>query len=297
MMRRYSYLSNSSRGKLSPNHDVQSSAAPEQVAEFLQPLSGSRIVARFDGPTSKLVEQLAARCAAPVDVLADSVGDWAIDCLWRRGHPVAGSLQSLKDIGLPSLADLIEKQFRLDDLQYIRLFTTQSCGFVRPHRDWQPEAPKFSRYHMPVITHQGCANSEGSTLYRMAPGEIWYLDGSKPHSGICTARSKRVHVVLDFDPQSNILAPLRQPRPEDHRQALSKREGRLGLEQLAAIQQLSELITSRNLLHVLDTLGALHFDYEASSDAVYEWLDDIAVAANDRKVCSRAAALRRSYLG
>lgn len=258
---------------------------------------GSRIVGRLAFDEAAVAREVAARASCPVAVMSDSVGDWGIDCLWRCDKATAPPCETLRALRLPQLAGLVDRGFKLERLRYVRLFTTQGFGFVRPHRDWATSEPVFTRYHVPLATSDACLNSEGSRIYHMSVGDIWYLDGNRPHSAICLGPDRRIHLVVDFDPLPTPDVALRDPCPGGHGSAIAKARGELSPRQRNAIRALSSIASSRNQVQIADALGALHFEYEVACEAVYDWLDTIAARSGDEAARSRASELRAAYLG
>lgn len=258
---------------------------------------GSRIVGSLAFDEAVVAGEVAARASRLVAVMADSVGDWGIDCLWRHDKVAAPPAETLRALRLPRLAALIDAGFSLDRLRYVRLFMTQGFGFVRPHRDWPTSEPVFTRYHVPLVTAAACLNSEGSRIYHMSVGEIWYLNGNLPHSGICLGPDRRIHLVLDFDPLPTPDAALRNPCPGGHGSPIAKAAGALSPRQRRAIHALSAIASGRNQVQIADALGTLHFEYDVACEVVYDWLDAIAARSGDAVACSRASELRKAYLG
>lgn len=266
-------------------------------AEPFRCASGAHIVGRVSLKGIAIRAEVTTLLSRPLAVMADSVGEWGIDCLWRHDRPEASPRSTLRAMGLPRLAELVDRAFKLERVRYIRLFITQGHGFVRPHRDWTGSEPVFTRYHVPLITSDASLNSESSRIYRMDAGEIWYLDGSKPHSAISRGPDRRVHLVLDFDPLPTPDAAIRHPISNGGGPDIYKAKGELSTVQKAAIHALWALASGRNQVQIADALGALHFEYESSCEDVYDWLDTIASKSKDAAAVLRAGQLRSAYLG
>ena len=99
----------------------------------------------------------------------------------------------------PHLMERVAATFRMEHVKVVQLFAASNGGFVRPHVDWKPDAPLYTRLHVPLRTNPYALSSEEDVVFQMGYGEIWFLDASRPHSGGCFAGETRLHLIVDLD--------------------------------------------------------------------------------------------------
>lgn len=62
--------------------------------------------------------------------------------------------------------------------------------------------------HIPIVTHPDVWLMSKGKRYHMAPGELWYLDNSFPHSVYNESTIYRAHILIDCCPMNNYLLSL-----------------------------------------------------------------------------------------
>lgn len=224
----------------------------------------------------------------------DGVGDWMLRTLWGNEDPDGDGPEVRRRLGY--LDRTLNETFAMEHANVVRVFAARGNGFIRPHRDAPQSQPAFTRLHLPLRTHARCFNSEDDVVYHMEVGEVWYLDGSRPHSGGCFSERMRVHLVIDFPPE---LAPhelFRDParyRPEPpsaiERAPLLPRH-------LAALRGLARIADVINVMAIVDVLATVHFEKQADCAAVYDWLRDIAAETADSELVREAERITSTYL-
>jgi L-proline cis-4-hydroxylase len=227
-----------------------------------------------------------------------AVGSWGKCILLEREAPGAPLAVTAHGAALPYVVERIERAFRTELLRFAQIFVAREGGYVRPHRDWDGEAPMFARVHVPLQTDDGSLHAEDDLAYHMRRGEIWFVDASRAHSAGCfSATTPRVHLVLDFVPGVALGETLREGGYEP----LADRDPRavrapFTAAQLAAVHGLARIATERTFSRIADLLGTLHFAYDVDCAALYDWLDEIARRADDGALAERAREMRRTYL-
>lgn len=237
---------------------------------------------------------------------AYSIGDWDTATLWNEPDPSAdGSVREHHEEAVPTkwgnpmlhTNKLIRESFQLPALRAVRAFRARAGAIIIPHRDYLEHPTGFTRIHLPVLTASSARNSEDDSVYHMSRGEIWFLDGRVVHSGGVLGPVDRIHLVLDFDstlegaPSETVtaeLAPLppfspvaRQALPDDFLDGFLRTAPCLRLAMWPALVEL---------------LARVHLIYQASADALYEWLETIAAASKRAELTAEADRMRRYFL-
>jgi L-proline cis-4-hydroxylase len=247
---------------------------------------------------AKLLSEIETLLALGTHPCADGVGEWAFSHLWYGDAARERDTSSDVRRSLPYIDRRIEETFRTDRVTMVRVFAATRGGYVRPHRDWTGSTPAFTRFHVPLQTGDACFNSEDDIVYHMDTGEIWFLDGGRPHSGVCFSDTPRLHLVVDFEPGIPLGDLFRDPsayrKPPPFRPV--ERPPLTELD-LTAIFDLAHIVTTANFELVADLLGTIHFEKHVSCAAMYDWLIEIARRSGDRELADRSAELKRSYIG
>jgi hypothetical protein len=228
----------------------------------------------------------------------DAVGPWIHRSLWAGDHPKAEPIKDEVREQFPYLDQVTSDNFRTEQILSVRIFCASRGGYIRPHRDWTGSERAFTRLHIPLQTNGEALNSEDDSVYHMGVGEVWYLDGSRPHCGGCFHESPRIHLILDFAPDIPLTELFRDsacisaaPQPKTvNRDPLTSR-------QLEAIHGLAGIVTEKNLSPTLNLLSLVHFDRQVTSASAYDWLITIAGQSPDPALLSRAKQLKSAYLG
>jgi hypothetical protein len=246
---------------------------------------------------SRLARDVEAILALELHPCDDAVGDWRLRTLWKSYAADADPVDAQTRRSLPHVDELIVRTFRTEHVTLVRVFTASRGGFIRPHRDWTGAARAFTRFHLPLQTNDHAFNSEDDVVFHMRAGEIWFLDGARPHSGGCFAPTPRVHLVVDFDPNVPLDALFNAGVTRDERAPTSIERPPLKDEELCAFRDLAAIATDANLDAIANLLGALHFERRTSCAGMYDQLLEIAHATGSAAVAERAQRLRNAYVG
>ncbi len=199
---------------------------------------------------------------------------------------------------VPYLNEAIRGLFKVEHLKSARIFSARK-GFIIPHRDYLEFKKGFTRIHVVLRTNDRAMNSEGRTVYRMREGEIWFLDGRYAHSGGSFADERRLHLVLDFDPEVAIKDLFKNPA--DYRPGLTpclvKRRPFSEQERKSLVASLGSFLTSLNYDSVFEVVAKLHFDRVMDCAATYDVMLEIASCSGDPRLVERAEAEKDYFLG
>lgn len=199
---------------------------------------------------------------------------------------------------LPYLQFKVKDLFHTEHLKSARLFWAAS-GFIRAHRDYIEFARGWTRIHLPLKSNPLCMNSEDAVVYRMRPGEVWFLDGRHPHAGGCFGPEKRVHLVLDFDPaipiedlfrDKHVMAahvePLYIQRPPLTPEILEK-----------LIEGLALTMRTVSYASVDQLIQLLPFTYSIDTGQTYTILIKVAQRSGDQELLKKALEAEKYFLG
>ncbi|MCK7623754.1 aspartyl/asparaginyl beta-hydroxylase domain-containing protein [Streptomyces sp. RS10V-4] len=193
---------------------------------------------------------------------------------------------------LPYLRELIGEHFATEHITFARLVTL-SNGVLIPHRDTVDGAAH--RVHVVLATGPDALFAECDTVYRMAEGEIWFIDAGRAHSAGVLGDTRRVHLLLDMagvadagelfrftpEPSGGIPAASLHHRPE---LTAAERDGLLGL---------SHVIDEENVREVLGLLIRKHYRRDGGPDFVWRTMTEIARRSGDARLVQRVAELHR----
>jgi hypothetical protein len=199
---------------------------------------------------------------------------------------------------VPYLYEVICDLFKREHLKSARIFSARN-GFIIPHRDYIEFKKGFTRIHVVLRTNDRAMNSEGSTVYRMRKGEIWFLDGRSAHSGGSFADESRLHLVLDFDPEIPVKEIFNNPA--DYRLGLTpclvKRQPISAGEWKSLVSSLGDFLTELNYDSVFEFVAKLHFDREMDCGVTYDMMIEIASRSGNPRLAERATAEKHYFLG
>jgi hypothetical protein len=234
-------------------------------------------------------------------------GDWTTCMLINRsGNKDVGLSEEFEGHGLPTeygrrvpyILETIERLFKTEYLKSARIFSTGN-GFIKPHRDYLEFRKGFTRIHLVLQTNDRAMNSEQRTVYRMRLGELWFVDGRATHSGGSFAAQKRLHLVLDFDPDVVVKDLFRNPA--DYRPgllpALIRRRPIPKREWDALLTSLGSIVTELNYGNIFELIAKLHFDRDLDCEVTYDAMVRIASASGNPKLVDRAISERQYFLG
>jgi hypothetical protein len=233
-----------------------------------------------------------------------AIGEWTTTMLYNKtgladdGYSVEYEGSAIPtEIGnnLPYLGKIISEIFVMKHLKSVRDFRARN-GLIIPHVDYREFKRGFTRIHIPIQTDDNCFNSEEETVYHMKKGEIWILEGRKPHSGGSLSGLSRSHLVLDFDPDIAISDLFKNKKifNENIQPTLINRPP-LSAQDSQAIFNLKHLINSDNYMDTVAMLTKIHFRKKVSCAAIYDWLDSITAPFSE--LAARSRVMRLQLLG
>lgn len=236
-----------------------------------------------------------------------SIGLWDTATLWNEAGNESGDVPEHASIAVPTFVgastptvnEFVRSQFHVGALRAVRLFRARQGAIIIPHRDYLEHSNGFCRMHIPLLTTPGARNSENNEIYRMLPGELWFLDSNEVHSGGVLDSGTRIHLVLDFTydhsetpasvlKQADLLRPVTRnaqiPRPELDRDALESLLGGGGVVTLAMWPALVQM------------LARIHLTSDVHPAELYDWLDELAARSGNRELVAEARRMRRYFL-
>jgi hypothetical protein len=96
-------------------------------------------------------------------------------------------------------------------LKAVRLMRLTPGSRILEHEDFDPDAVNgTARLHLPIATNADVTFLLNRRPVPMAPGELWYLRLSDPHSAANLGATDRVHLVLDVRLSDWLVALLRE---------------------------------------------------------------------------------------
>jgi L-proline cis-4-hydroxylase len=198
---------------------------------------------------------------------------------------------------LAYIDNIIKTCFNLESLRFARLTRLAPGSVVVPHRDYIELASKLVRIHIPLETSSEAYASEEQVIYRMAHGEIWFLDATYTHSVANFSRNSRTHLLLDFaapSPRDVVIGHIAAPSslPTD---SIVQRRGLSSVDREAFLA-LSAIIDQANFMDIVSMLIKRYFVAEMNVYEVFDWLKAIAVGSDDPGIIERAEWLREYAL-
>jgi L-proline 3-hydroxylase, C-terminal/Aspartyl/Asparaginyl beta-hydroxylase len=235
-----------------------------------------------------------------------SVGPWSLAPLWSdstgdssgasREHdeparPIAAAAS------LEGINRLINTYFSTRLLRTVRLVRASHGALIIPHVDYLEHDFGFTRIHVPLVTDPAQARSvENDTCFHMRRGEVWFLDARVVHSGGVIGPSPRLHLVLDFDhntdPTETVTIPL---APPPNPCLVDRPPLPSGL--LRSYMTSAPFVGATEWRHIVRQLAHVHLRYDASAAALYDWLEEIARAStgHEREFLIADAQRMRCY--
>lgn len=234
-------------------------------------------------------------------------GDWSTCILVNRtGNKDDGFSEEFEGRGVPTeygrrvpyLLEITERLFKTEHLKSARIFSARQ-GFIIPHRDYLEFKKGFTRLHVVLSTNDGAMNSERRTVYRMREGEIWFLDGRLTHSGGAFTDQKRLHLVLDFDPDVPIQSLFKNPaKYQPGLMPLLIRRPSIANEKLEEIlTSLGAILTELTYDTVFELAAKLHFSHDLDCEWTYNGMIEIASRSGNRRLLEKANSAQQYFLG
>lgn len=235
-----------------------------------------------------------------------SVGSWASAPLWSDASGQAsGEVREHDDPAqpIPAVAELdginslVRTYFATDRLRCARLFRASHGAIVMPHTDYLEHGQGFTRLHVPLIANADEArNTEGAICFHMRRGEVWFLDARRVHSGGVAGPSLRVHLVLDFTPDTSPDEALSiSIPPADPPLVIDRPPLPPGL--LSRYRDLASYIDATGWRDIMHLLARVHLRYDSGASDVYDWLETIASLSDsgDRSLLMEDALRMKRY--
>ncbi len=176
------------------------------------------------------------------------------------------------------LADIVESNFNVEQLQFVRIAKLLPHSIIIPHRDYIELDNAFSRIHVPLKTDNNILFGDEHNVYNLKLGEVWYLDASNVHSIASFSSNERIHMILDFMPSSNIELLFKNPLGNMIRESSYNVQIRpeLSQQEQEAIDFLYHLIDPHNYKEILGILIRKYFQKNMPLSSVYECLLKLA---------------------
>ncbi|WP_459905883.1 aspartyl/asparaginyl beta-hydroxylase domain-containing protein [Caballeronia sp. HLA56] len=193
---------------------------------------------------------------------------------------------------LPALNDWISATF---DTSLLRLARIHSLGdgVLVPHRDFvEFAAAPWTRVHVPLLTNRICLHSDGDTVFRMRPDEIWFLDASNLHSAINYSAGRRLNLCLDFDLDKLPIESVFNAGAGSTGHVVNRPEVvqrmPLGDSFQEELRSLAATLTLANFHQAVGLLSKVHFFRQAHIAEFFEWLPYVAEHSRDASLRSKA---------
>lgn len=204
---------------------------------------------------------------------------------------------------LPYLGELITNTVDLTRLQFVRLAVISDSVIV-PHRDYleltdTAEGARWAhRLHIPLITHENCLFSEDNVVYRMLPGEAWFFDAGQIHSVVSLSNATRIHLIFDFDDQSDGSALVKVGQQgRGNGIPVNRRVDRPPLADFnrASLLRLADMLTMDNFREVFSIIIKTHFRWDGGENFAWDTMTGVARACKDPAVLPHTLEMLRYY--
>jgi len=73
-------------------------------------------------------------------------------------------------------------------------------GIITPHADTGDYPEYYNRYHLPLISPEGCMFTVGDTTMNMREGLLYLIDNQQVHSVHNDSDTDRIHLIVDIKP-------------------------------------------------------------------------------------------------
>ncbi|MEO0366103.1 MAG: aspartyl/asparaginyl beta-hydroxylase domain-containing protein [Pseudomonadota bacterium] len=121
-------------------------------------------------------------------------------------HPMLEQAPSLRAVLEAFPADVID----------MCLASLEPGGVIKEHRDISGgTAANVIRLHIPIVTHPDVAFYVSGERITMAAGEVWHLDTTYPHRVTNESDVNRIHLIIDLEETSELLALLPERDTKD----------------------------------------------------------------------------------
>ena len=270
----------------------------------------SRILGKIELDQVLLADDLATLNSFPrIEEAYDefSSGYWKNCSLWNSSGEASDT--TYRDIDrqaretdygrqLPYLESVVRKHFDMSRVTMVRARNLVDA-MVIPHRDFVELEKSWERYFrlfMVLEDNPDALHSDETGVFRMRPGEVWFLDAASVHAAVNFSTKIRQSICVDFvfdgpfedwevftdqrayRPDITPERPFRQPLPAD----FPLRLGALGA-----------VIDHDNFKDILFLLSKVHFRTDAPITAAYDWLVEVCRRSGDDTLTYKAEKLRR----
>jgi hypothetical protein len=188
-------------------------------------------------------------------------------------------------------ADSISPLLEDMDVRSAQLVKLGPGCVVVPRREPPELGNGLTHVEVPLETAPACLASEGSTVFRMRPGELWALDASQAHGAANLSHGERTHLVLDVA-DGLPGGGANEPIPEDA--VVERRPLRPG--EWEAFAELAELVDVHNVRDVLAMLVKRFFVAELEVEEIFRWLAVIASDSDNEDVLAQSRWLEQRSL-
>jgi len=200
---------------------------------------------------------------------------------------------------LPAVRRLIERNFHLEMLRFVRVAMIQPGSVIIPHRDLLELENPLHRLHVPLVTDQNSYFSERNIVFRMRTGELWFLDASDVHTAACFSERPRIHLILDFmheaRPEQIVATAFRLSDSGIDHSSVVPRPALTEAER-SALLGLSALLDERNYRKIVELVVQQHYRRDGGENFVWNTLLEIAAHAPDRRAAELLHELHRYFL-
>jgi L-proline cis-4-hydroxylase len=186
--------------------------------------------------------------------------------------------------------EYIPRLFENMEVRSARLVRLGPGSVVVPRREPPELGDGLTHVEVPLETAPACLASEGSTVYRMRPGELWSVDTSQPHGFANLSHGERTHLVLDL--AGDFEESAAEPIPEDA--VVERRPLRPG--EWESFAELAEIVDGDNVRDVLAMLVKRFFVAEMDVEEIFRWLAVIASDSDNEDVLAQSRWLEQRSL-
>ena len=215
------------------------------------------------------------------------------DTLFRDGDT---SLETEHARRVPAIMQIIDEVFDRTHLRMVRARNLVD-GLIMPHRDYLEvgKTVDYYRVFLPIEYNQDAYHSDESGVFRMRPGEVWFLDAAIVHSAANFSSRSRWFLCLDFflPPHSNpaviFQSSSRISWDVDH--AYIRRQPLSAEHRAEIVTAVAVLLGEETIKDVAHSLSKLHFRYEIPVAACYDMLSEAAARVDNPRITRAVAAM------
>jgi hypothetical protein len=203
---------------------------------------------------------------------------------------------------VPDLEALLRSIF---DFSHVTMVRARDLidAMVLPHRDFielDKEVASYYRVFLPLNDNPHAYHSDSAGVFRMKPGEVWFLDAKQVHAAANLSTLPRLFICLDFafdDSRfhpSDIFVEKSNYRPGLRPYFLDRPH--LPASFLEDLAHLRFACMPSALSELFVLLSKLHFSYESMPSEVFDWLEYVVGLSGDPSLIERVRLLRRHMI-